>query len=573
MNAPPDPTPGNHPDQPVTWAEDKGGAVAASTEPPWKIIIADDDDAVHSISTMVLRNCRFEGRGLSFLSAHSGEATRRVVAEHPDCAILLLDVVMETEHAGLDVVRYVREELRNGFIRIILRTGQPGQAPEKWVVENYDINDYTEKTELTAQKLVTTIISALRSFRDLRELERHREHLEELIAARTADLCLAKEQADAANRAKSDFLASMSHELRTPLNAILGYAQILQWEEGLKDKQAKGLKTIEQAGQHLLALIDEILDLAKIEAGRIELNATPVELAPFLMAIANIIRVRVEPKGVAFVDDVGGLPIAVMVDERRLRQVLLNLLGNAAKFTDRGEVRLAARATQVGDQWATLRFEVRDTGIGIARNDVQTLFQPFQQVGDEQRRRGGTGLGLAISRQLVRHMGGDIEVRSTPGAGSTFSFELTLPLVQREAAPAPERIVIGYEGARKTVLVIDDVTLNRELLMDMLRPLGFDTVEARDGLEGLERAQALLPNLILMDNLMPVMDGLEATRRLRKLPTLKDVPVIAISASAAADGEERALQAGASAFLKKPFRANQLLTLIEQLLGLRFQTR
>jgi CheY-like chemotaxis protein len=253
--------------------------------------------------------------------------------------------------------------------------------------------------------------------------------------------------------------------------------------------------------------------------------------------------------------------------------VLLNLLGNAAKFTDRGEVRLAARATQVGDQWATLRFEVRDTGIGIARNDVQTLFQPFQQVGDEQRRRGGTGLGLAISRQLVRHMGGDIEVRSTPGAGSTFSFELTLPLVQREAAPAPERIVIGYEGARKTVLVIDDVTLNRELLMDMLRPLGFDTVEARDGLEGLERAQALLPNLILMDNLMPVMDGLEATRRLRKLPTLKDVPVIAISASAAADGEERALQAGASAFLKKPFRANQLLTLIEQLLGLRFQTR
>jgi len=417
---------------------------------------------------------------------------------------------------------------------------------------------------------VGAMAQAVEVFRQA-SLRLHEHEVE--LAQMVEHLAVARDESAEASRAKSDFLASMSHELRTPLNAILGYAQILQWDESLKDKQAKGLKTIEQAGQHLLALIDEILDLAKIEAGHIELTATPVELASFLQAIAAIIRVRVEQKGVAFVDDVDGVPDAVMADERRLRQVLLNLLGNAAKFTDRGEVRLTVRQLREDGGRVTLRFEVRDSGIGIAESDLKALFQPFQQVGDRQRRRGGTGLGLAISRQLVRHMGGDIAVQSTPGQGSAFSFELTLPLVRHEAAPAPERVVTGYEGERKTVLVVDDVSQNRELLTDMLKPLGFVTVEAQDGQEGLERAQALLPDLILMDNVMPVMDGLEATRRLRALPALKHVPVIAISASAAADGKERALESGANAFLTKPFRANQLLALMEQHLGLRFRTR
>jgi len=266
-------------------------------------------------------------------------------------------------------------------------------------------------------------------------LQQHEAELAQMVG-RLAD---ARDQAAEASRAKSEFLASMSHELRTPLNAILGYAQILQWDQHLSERQTTGLTTIEQAGQHLLALIDEILDLSKIEAGRLELHMSPVELAPFLQGIGNIIRVRVEQKGVHFVHRTGELPVTVLADERRLRQVLLNLLGNAAKFTDQGEVSLHAQALVVSDGSARLRFEVRDSGIGIKAEDQRTLLQPFQQVGDLQRRRGGTGLGLAISRQLVRHMGGDIQVDSEPGRGSRFWFELVLPTVQAAAAPVAEQ--------------------------------------------------------------------------------------------------------------------------------------
>ena len=393
-------------------------------------------------------------------------------------------------------------------------------------------------------------------------LQQHEAELGQMVE----HLAVMRDQAAEASRAKSDFLASMSHELRTPLNAVLGYAQILQWNAGLTPRQAQGLATIEQAGQHLLGLIDEILDLAKIEAGKIELQPTPVALAPFLEGIVNIIRVRVEGKGLAFRFEASALPATVMVDERRLRQVLLNLLGNAAKFTDRGEVRLGVSAGPVAEQRVQLLFEVQDSGIGIAPADLAQLFQPFQQVGDLGRRRGGTGLGLAISRQLVRHMGGDIAVRSEPGQGSCFSFTLQLPLVQALPAAGPSGVVLGYEGPRKTVLVVDDVAQNRAVLADMLRPLGFRVEEAEDGEEGLAQALAVRPDIVLMDNVMPVLDGLEAIRRLRQLAPVAGVPVISISASVGDDGERRALAAGANAFLTKPFRAEELLaTMAEQL--------
>jgi signal transduction histidine kinase/ActR/RegA family two-component response regulator len=414
---------------------------------------------------------------------------------------------------------------------------------------------------------VGSMAQAVEVFRQASQrLSQHDAELAQMVE----HLAVMRDQAAEASRAKSAFLASMSHELRTPLNAILGYAQILKWNQGLTDKQLTGLNTIEQAGQHLLALIDEVLDLSKIEAGRLELHNTPVQLAPFLDGIVNIIRVRVEQRGVRFLYQSAGLPAAALADERRLRQVLLNLLGNAAKFTDQGEVCLLVSAEPEGEGHVRVRFEVQDSGVGISEADLRALFQAFQQVGDTQRRRGGTGLGLAISRQLVRHMGGDIHVTSEPGRGSLFWFELVLPLVPAETAKPPERVAVGYEGERKTVLVVDDVPQNRTLLIDMLRPLGFSVVEAQDGRDGLERAKALQPDLILMDNVMPVMDGLEATRRLREVPALQGVPVFSISASAGIDGPQRALEAGANAFLTKPFRAAQLLELMEQHMRIRF---
>jgi len=403
------------------------------------------------------------------------------------------------------------------------------------------------------------------------ELTRHRDHLEELVEARTLELQTAKERAEVANRAKTEFLAKMSHELRTPLNAVLGYAQMLKMDKGLTERQARGLSTIESSGSHLLLLIEDILDLAKIEAGKLELSVAPLELASFLSGIADIIRVRAQEKGLQFVCEADDLPPLVNADPRQLRQVLLNLLGNAVKFTDHGQVSLRVRALPGDDALAPLRFTIADTGTGIAPQELDTLFQPFHQLGPFNERRGGAGLGLAISRQIVRAMGSDIHVQSEPGRGSVFWFDLRLSLVRdRPASPPAEPVAVVYGGPRKTVLVVDDVAENRWMLVDMLHPLGFATFEAEDGRQGVEKALALRPDLILMDSVMPQMDGLEATRRLRALPGGKQIAIIAISASASGTDEAAALAAGASAFLRKPFRATELFALLEKHLDLRF---
>lgn len=268
------------------------------------------------------------------------------------------------------------------------------------------------------------------------ELGAHRDHLEDLVRERTLELSEAKERAEVASRAKSQFLARMSHELRTPLNAVMGYAQILKMDEGLSPKQRNGLDIIHSSGQHLLTLIVDILDLARIEAGKAELRIAPVELPARLNAVADIVRVMAEGKQIGLALELDpALPAVVQADEKRLSQVLINLLGNAVKFTHAGGVTLRAELVVPagGDAGeALLRFEVRDTGVGIAENQVARLFEPFEQAGNAEQRTGGTGLGLAISRQLVRMMGGEIRLESRLGEGSRFWFEISVP-VQRPA--------------------------------------------------------------------------------------------------------------------------------------------
>ena len=389
----------------------------------------------------------------------------------------------------------------------------------------------------------------------------------------------ARRVADLANRAKSEFLANMSHELRTPLNSILGYAQLLRMDDGLTDRQRRGLETIKQGGEHLLALIIDILDLSRVEAGRLELYPSPVVLRDFLGSVVDIARIKAEQKDLDFVfeaaSDVSG---TALIDEKRLRQVLLNLLSNAIKFTDTGQVVLRVQALPVDPHRASsekaatvpLRFEVRDTGIGMDKSQLARLFQPFEQVGEAKRREGGTGLGLAISRQLIRLMGGDIHVGSHEGQGSIFSFELDVPVTHEQANGLTSQpgIAIGYEGPRKTVLVVDDVEQNRTWLLDALEALGFQVSCASDGETCLRALRLARPDLIVMDLAMPVMDGWEATQRIRLLPEYADLPIICTSASVTPEVGVRSLDMGANAFIPKPIEQELLLKAMGRLMNL-----
>jgi PAS domain S-box-containing protein len=470
---------------------------------------------------------------------------------------------------------YVRPGDRDAFVAALLEHGQvvgwevefqrrDGQTI--WVAMTARVVRSEQNEPLFIEGLAADITQRKRSEADL---ALHRERLEELVRERTAELQAAKERAEVANQAKSSFLANMSHELRTPLNGILGYAQILKRFRSFTGRDLAGLNVIEQSGKHLLMLIDDVLDLAKIEAGKLELCASAIDLPAFLQTIADIIRVKVEEKGLFFACELApNLPRVVRADEKRLRQVLLNLLGNAVKFTERGRVCLRVRGFAKDGSDAWLHFEVEDSGCGIAPGQWEAIFKPFEQVGDVRKRVGGTGLGLAISRQLVRLMGGEIHVRSALGEGSLFGFEIALPVEAGLPAAPVTRMIDGYLGARRKVLIVDDVETNRAMLVDLLNSLGFETAEAEDGEQAIALAQAWLPALILMDVVMPVMDGLEATRRLRRLPAQQSVPIIALSATASHDQQLRTLAAGVNAFVTKPIEQDQLLEQIRLQLGL-----
>ncbi|MCA1994513.1 MAG: response regulator, partial [Coleofasciculus sp. S288] len=401
------------------------------------------------------------------------------------------------------------------------------------------------------------------------ELQEKNLHLQQEIRVSEAAVKhrkRAEEAAEAANRAKSEFLANMSHELRTPLNGILGYTQILKKDKTLSDRQKNGIEIIHQCGEHLLTLINDILDLSKIEARKMELYPKEFHFPEFLQSLAEICRIRAEQKGIALIyKTVSPIPKVIRADEKRLRQVLINLLSNAVKFTEKGSITF-----KVGYQEGKLRFQVEDTGIGIAPEQLDEIFLPFQQVGEDSRKTEGTGLGLAISRQLVQLMGGELKVKSTVGKGSVFWLDLDLPEVFQEddIAKVDERNIIGFVGSKRKVLVVDDKWANRSVLVNLLEPLGFEVLEATDGRDALNKAREFKPVVILMDLVMTVMDGFEATRRLRMIPELADVVVIAISASVFDFDKQQSREVGCDDFIPKPVREADLLEKLRVHLGL-----
>ncbi len=522
------------------------------------ILLVDDNQTNLGVLVDYLKEYDF-----NLTTARNGtQGLKRAQMLKPD--LILLDVMMPDIN-GFEVCRQLKAKETTQDIPVIFMTALSDPEDKARGFEVGGI-DYVVKP-IYQQELVARVLTHL-------QLQQQRRTLMQ----QALDLKEAKDKAELANQAKSAFLASMSHELRTPLNGVLGYAQILQSRPDLDRNVREGLEVIQQSGTHLLTLINDILDLSKIEAGKLELYLAEMHLPIFMEGIIGLIKLKANQKDITFVyEGDKALPNGISTDEKRLRQILLNLLGNAIKFTDQGQVtlRVGYRQSEGEKQIPTgiLCFEVEDSGAGMTAEQVEKIFKPFEQVGDKTRQAAGTGLGLAIAKQFVALMGSEIQVESKVGVGSRFWFEIEVPVVAGQAkVPSNIRAGInGYKGAQKSILVVDDQKDSRQMLVEMLTALDFEIFEAEDGQEAVQVAGGQEPDLILMDLIMPIKTGFEAVEEIRQMPKLKTQPIIAVSASIFAEDQARSYEAGCDAFLPKPVEEDKLLLLLEQYLQIEWR--
>ena len=549
--------------------------------------------------------------GLAGIGWSSGKARRRghelrqskAIIDSTDDAIVskTLDGTITSWNQGAErVFGYTAEEIVGNSIRMLIPPDHLDEEPEilSRIAHGEKIDHYETVRRRKDGRLIEVsatispildrggkVIGASKIARDITaqkkieaEIKRLNADLEERVRLRTTDLEIAnrsldqaKSAAEAASVAKSAFLANMSHEIRTPMNGILGMANVLR-RGGVTPQQAERLDNIDSAAKHLLSIINDILDISKIEAGRLVLEEVPVVIDSLLASVVSILSERCKTKGIRLLVNNESLPSNLLGDPTRLQQALLNFATNAVKFTDAGTVTLRTVVQEETPTHAVVRFEVRDTGIGIGPEAMSRLFTAFEQADNSMTRKyGGTGLGLAITRRLADLMGGEVGADSTPGVGSTFWFTARLKksaqaAASQPAAEADAETLLRQRFAGSRVLVVDDVPINLEVARMSLMSVDLLVDTAEDGAEAIAMAREVIYAAIFMDMQMPNLNGLEATMRIRELPGYRHVPIIAMTANAFAEDKERCLEAGMNDFLVKPFDLDTLFaTLLRQL--------
>ena len=524
------------------------------------ILVVDDNEN----NRLALRALLSRLPDCEVLEADSGQAALLCTVERK-VHLILLDVQMPGMD-GFETAQHLQMTERTRHIPIVFVTAV--FKAQEFFTRGYDLGAVDYLTKPIDDNL---LLSRLRLYRHLHEREISLEATIQLLRDSEQAQLQAKETAERANRAKSVFLANMSHELRTPLNAILGVARLLQRDAGISEENRHKLVTINRAGQHLLALINDVLEISRIEAGRAEFKVAAFSLGDLLGELEDMMRVRAEDKDLAFaVEPADDLPAQVLGDAHHLKQVLINLLGNAVKYTERGRVCL--RVSPCNGQ---MRFEVSDTGPGIAPEDQERVFQAFYQTAAGIAKGEGTGLGLAISHEYARLMGGELGVESQPGEGSVFT--LSVPLEATDA-PAPSRSlrpgpVLGLAAGvpPQRILVADDMADNRELVCQILDIAGLEVRAVDNGRQAIDAYTNWHPQFIWMDMRMPVLDGYQATRRIRALPGGREVKIVALTASVFEEDHGEVMAAGCDAVVRKPVEEETLFETMSELLGIRYR--
>lgn len=513
----------------------------------WKILIVDDEESIHAMTKLVVKNLMFEDKAVEFYSAYSGKEAKRLFLEIDDIAIVLLDIAMETKSTGLDLVKFIRNDLKNKDIRIIVRTGQPGTAPESEVILKYDINDYREKTELNYQKLITSILVGLRSYRDLKQLRKSKE-----------ELLVAKSEAEKASKIKLQFLSNMSHEMRTPMNGIMGIAQLLAYTD-LSEQQKEYVELLKESTNRLMYTINDILDLSKIESGIVDIKRNPFSLKDFYLELVDEFRIKFDDKNLKFEYSYDSrLSDYRLGDKLKLYQIVFNILSNAYKFTQKGGVIFKLKL----EEKDKVLIEIEDTGIGIDVDSMDKIFDIFTQ-GDESNTRkfGGTGLGLAITNKLVKMMNGTIDVKSTLGKGSLFILRFELPIIIEKNLDLISSIQLESEEKIRILLAEDDFMM-QEKIIRILKKITTNIDVVIDGQEVITKAKEFKYDLIIMDISLPIIDGIQSTKFIRALEIQKNTSIIALIAHEYSNTRKMCLENGMNDYLLKSFKMTEMYSKI-----------